>query len=208
MVGMRQFLVLILVLALLLTCAVGSVLLARGWFTLRTTTTTAPAVPSVPPVPAVPATPTLSAALPPAQPAPIGGEQPGGDTPAGGFDGTFVGTLSGDNGTSAPATLVMSRSGDAVSARLEIGQGLTLDAGSCGVQAVPAGAQSATGTIDPAAPNRLQSQGSIPVAGFAIGVALAAELAADGQTLAARADLDLPFLCGRDAAIGGTFLRE
>jgi hypothetical protein len=203
---MRQFLVLILVLALLLTCAVGSVLLARGWFTLRTTTTVAPPAPTVEGAPAV-ATPTLAAALPPAQPAPIGGEQ-GGSQAAGGFNGTFAGTLNGDNGTSAPATLVMSQSGEAVSARLEIGQGLTLDAGNCGTQAVPAGAQSAAGTIDPATPNRLATQGSIPVAGFTIGVALAAELAADGQTLAARADLDLPLLCGRDAAISGTFVRE
>lgn len=204
---MRQILVLILVLALLLTCAVGSVLLARGWFTLRTTTTVAPPAPTVEGAPGA-ATPTLAAALPPAQPAPIGGEQGGGATAAGGFNGTFAGTLSGDNGTSAPATLVMSQSGEAVSARLEIGQGLTLDAGNCGTQAVPAGAQSAAGTIDPATPNRLATQGSIPVAGFTIGVALAAELAADGRTLAARADLDLPLLCGRDAAISGTFVRE
>jgi hypothetical protein len=207
---MKQLIALFLVLGLLLACGAASILLARGWFTLRTTTSAPPAptvqigAPDGAP-PSAP-TPTLAAALPPAQsggnPAPIGGQ------PAGGFNGTFAGTLNGDNGSAALGTLTLTQTGDTVSGQLAIGPGLALDAGSCGAQSVPELVQTATGTVDPAAPNSLRTTGSIPVGGFTIGVVLTAELAPDGQSLAARADLDLPFLCGRDPAISGTFSRQ
>ena len=203
---MKQLLALFLVLALLVACGAASILLARGWFTLRTTTTTAPPAPTVQII-APDATPPLAAALPPAQPgdvpAPIGGE-----TTGGGFNGTFSGTLNGDNGSAALGTLTLTQTGSAVSGQLAVGPGLVLDAGSCGAQSVPELVQTASGTVDPAAPNRLQTTGSIPVGGFTIGVILTADLAPDGQSLAARADLDLPFLCGRDPAISGTFSRQ
>ena len=204
---MKQLLALFLVLALLLTCGAASILLARGWFTLRTTTTGAPpALPAAPTTPGGAPTPTL-AALPPAQsdgtPAPIGGE-----AVAGGFNGAFSGTLSGDNGSSATGTLTLTQNGDTVSGELAIGPGLVIDAGTCGAQSVPQLAQTAAGAIDPAAPNRLRTTNTIPVGGFTIGVVLTAELAPDGQSVAARADLDLSFLCGRDPSISGTFNRQ
>lgn len=206
---MKQLLALFLVIALLLACGVGSILLARGWFTLRTSSNTAPVAPTVIVVPGLAATPT-PAALPPA---PSAGDTTGGAPPpaAGnpsGFNGSFSGTLSGDNGSTAPATITLVSDGTAVSGQLDIGPGLALDAGNCGLQSVPAGGQTAAGTLDPAAPNHLETSGTIPVSGFTITVRLAADLAADGQTLTARADLDLPLLCGRDAAISGTFVRN
>ena len=215
---MKRFLILFLVLILLLACAVTSVLLARGWFTLRTSNSVPPA-PTVAVVPgaATPlggATPTL-AALPPVGSTPGAPTDPGtGATVApvapsgGGFNGVFSGTLSGDNGSTAPATLNLTQTGQSVSGLLSIGEGLVIDGGTCGAQAVPALEQNAAGTVDPANPNHLQTTGSIPVAGFTIGVTLTADLAADGQTLSARADLALPFLCGRNPAISGSFARQ
>ncbi|MCO5181526.1 MAG: hypothetical protein M9896_15905 [Candidatus Promineofilum sp.] len=202
---MKQLIALFLVVALLLACGAASILLARGWFTLRTTSTTVPAAPTIQVVPAAP-TPTL-AALPPV---PGGGDTAPNDDPAGagGFNGVYRGTLSGDNGSTAIGTLTLTQTGNAVSGQLDIGPGLVLDAGSCGAQSVPQLTQTAAGAVDPATPNRLQTTGSIPVSGFTIGVTLTAELAPGGQTLAARADLDLPFICGRDPVISGTFNRE
>lgn len=210
---MKRFLILFLVLILLLACAVMSVLLARGWFSLRTANSSAPPAPTGVVVPGV-ATPTL-AALPP-----VGGLTPGAPTdpgtvvtaapvaPGGGFNGVFSGTLNGDNGSTAPATLTLTQTGQAVSGQLSVGEGLVIDGGTCGAQAVPAVEQNAAGTLDPANPNHLQTSGSIPVAGFTIGVTLTADLAADGQSLSARADLALPFLCGRNPAISGSFARQ
>lgn len=203
---MRKILVLFLIIALLLICAAASVLLARGWFTLRTANV-------APPPPTVEAfgvaTPTLAALAPadggagatPAAPAPVNGA-------AGGFNGSFSGMLNGDGGSSAPATIVLTQTGNDVAGRLSIGSGLALDAGSCGVQGVPSGDQVANGTVDPANPSHLETTGSIEVSGFTIGVLLSADLSADGRTLNARADLDLPFICGSDPVISGTFAKE
>ncbi|MBP6787957.1 MAG: hypothetical protein KA170_10250 [Candidatus Promineofilum sp.] len=201
---MKILIALFLVVALLLACGAASILLARGFFSLRTSSV--PAGPTIQVVvPAAP-TPTL-AALPPSQPNPVGGDTSPGE-PAGGFNGVYTGTLSGDNGSTAVGTLTLTQSGNDVSGQLDIGPGLVVDAGSCGAQSVPQLTQTAAGTVDPAAPNRLQTTGSIPVAGLTINVALTAELAADGQSLAARADLELPFICGRNPMISGTFARQ
>lgn len=197
---MKQLIGLLLVLLMLIACAAASILLAPGFFAVRTTVdmppTSAVQLPEAPPLEQV-VSPTL-AAPPPDAP---------GETAATGFNGSFSGTLTADNGSVAPATLVLSQAGEAVSGRLSIGEGLSVDAGNCGVVAVPAGEQNASGAVDPANPNRLASGGSIPVSGLTIGVTLAAELAADGNSITTRVDLDLPFFCGRDAAIGGTFFK-
>ena len=50
---MKQLLALILVIALLLACGVGAVLLARGWITLRTPGNTVPPAPTVAVLPTV-----------------------------------------------------------------------------------------------------------------------------------------------------------
>jgi hypothetical protein len=202
---MRNIIVLLLAIVLLFACGILAVLVARGWFTLRATQ-------SVPPAPTVVFGDTLQptptpAALPPVGATPIGG---GAAAPvaAAGFNGSFAGTLSSENGSSAPTTLDLSQSADAVTGRLTIGDGLTLDAGNCGIQAVPAGTQTAAGQLDPANPNHLETTGNINAAGLTIAVRLTADLAADGQTLTARADLDLPLLCGTDPAISGTFVKQ
>ena len=202
---MKNLLILLLFVITLLACAAGSILLARGWFTLRTSG--APAAQSVPPAPtvvAVPALPSPTAA--PAVLPPVAG--PGSDSPAAaGFNGTFSGTLFGDDGSSAPATLELVQTGGNVTGRLLIGNGLVIDGGNCGAQAVPGGAQTAAGPVDPANPNHLESNSTINAGGFTINVRLTADLNPDGQSLNARADLSLPFLCGRSPAIAGTFAR-
>lgn len=195
---MKQLIGLILVLFMLIACAAASILLALGFFTVRTSEVAPAPVIELHESPALDslATPTL------APPPPLGV----GDNAAG-FNGSFSGTLASDNGSTAPATLVLSQTGEAVSGRLSIGDGLSVDAGTCGVVAVPAGDQNASGSVDAANPNRLATSNSIPVSGLTIGVALAADLAADGNSITTRVDLDLPFFCGRDAAIGGTFTK-
>jgi hypothetical protein len=198
---MRNLLILLLVVVALLACAAGSILLARGWFDLRTAQSVSPA----PTVVVVPALPSPTAAAPVALPTV---ESPGSGNTVTGFNGTFSGTLHGDNGSSAPATLELIQTGGNVTGRLNIGNGLVIDGGNCGVQAVPGGAQTAAGPVDPASPNHLESLGTISASGFSINVRLTADLAPDGQSLNARADLTLPFLCGRSPAISGTFSRN
>ncbi len=212
---MRQLLAIFLVLFMLVACgAAAIVILAGGWVGVESESTTVLDAPPTVAVVAPDGLPTLPA-LPPAEgsdaAAPGGvGAAGGAAVPGatGGFNGAFSGTLITANGTSAPATLTLTQTGGNVTGQVEIGPGLTIDAGTCGSQAVPELVQSVAAAVDPAAPNRIQSVGGVPVGGFNVGVVLTADLAPDGQSVAARADLDLPFLCGRDPSISGTFTRQ
>ncbi len=147
--------------------------------------------------------PTAEPALQPADPAVIGE-----GAAAGGFNGTFVGTLLGDGGSSAPATLTLTQIGGNVTGSINVGQGLVVDGGNCGQTAVPSGSVAADGQLDPANPNRLDASSMFNVQGLAIELLLAGELSVDGQTINAQAGIDLPMLCGRDPVIGGSFVRQ
>lgn len=172
-----------------------------------------PATLAPPPTPELLPTPTLAptatpavAQDPAAPPATIGeGVSPATGT---GFSGTFAGTLVGDNGSSAPATLTLMQDGLTVTGAIAVGQGLLVDGGNCGQTAVPAGTVSANGQLDPANPSQLAASSMFNVQGLAIELALVGALSADGQTLTAEASIDLPLLCGRDPAISGSFVRQ
>jgi hypothetical protein len=203
---MKTGMIILAGIGLMFLCVIG---MAAALFIVRTES-------DAPPAPTVDAvllsTPTPAGALPETN-NPGGGEQPANPVPApeqttGGFNGRFVGALSGENGSSAPATLELTQTGDQVSGQLTVENGLTLDIGACGTQSVPPGTQTAAGRVDPANPNRIQTAGSFEAGGFTVGVTLTADLAADGQTVTANASLDLPFICGVDPSINGTFTRE
>jgi hypothetical protein len=115
--------------------------------------------------------------------------------------------LNGDDESSAPVTLTLAQDGPAVSGTITVGEGLFLDGGNCGATAVPAGTKSASGEVDTTTPNHLDAGASFDAQGFTIALDLDADLSADGQTLTAEATIDLPFLCGRDPVITGTFTR-
>ncbi len=202
---MRTTVIILAGIGLMFLCVIG---MAAALFIVRTES-------NVPPAPTVDAIllPTPTPAGAPPETGDPGGGQPANPVPApgqaaGGFNGRFAGTLTGQNGSSAPATLELTQSGDQVSAQLSVEDGLTLDIGACGTQAVPSGTQAAAGRVDPANPSRIQTASSFEAGGFTIGVTLIADLAADGQAVSASATLDLPFICGADPTIGGTFFKQ
>lgn len=198
-------LIVIAIIALVLLCG-GAFLVSS--LLLRPASSTTLTLPDAPQQVLLP-TPTLAPAG--GQPlAPIGSDNtPAAPLPnaAAPFTGTFAGTLSGDNGSSAPATLSLVQTGNQVSGRIEAGPGLLIDGGNCGAQAVPAGAPAAAGQTDPNNPNRLQAAINFEVQGLTITLNLGAEMSPDGQTMAVQATVDLPFICGRDPVISGTFAR-
>jgi hypothetical protein len=204
---------LLIVFALIIVCgAVG--LLAYGWFAIAESETLPPLpAPAEPEVLILP-TPTLivnpdgngNGAFTPIGATPVQ-STPIPLTPGEPFDGTFSGTLNSNDGSQAPVTLVLVQEGAAVTGEITIGEGLSLDGGSCGAQAVPAGAQRASGQVDPANPNHLNAGATYIIQGFTITLNLDATLAGDGRTLTTNATIDLPFLCA-DPAISGTFTRQ
>lgn len=171
----------------------------------------------VPPTPELLPTPTLIPTAVPATPLPAATTQTqdaagvqvvGAESAATGFNGTFNGTLLGDGGSSAPATLTLAQDGASVSGTITVGQGLWVDGGNCGQTAVPGGTVAAGGQLDPANANRLDASSMFNVQGLAIELSLVGELSADSQSINAQATIDLPLLCGRDPQISGSFTRQ
>ena len=151
------------------------------------------------------ATPTPAAAQPIAPTAaPIATLPPAGAA----FNGTFAGTFTSDDGSSAPLSVVLSQNGTAVAGDIAIGQGLTIDGGNCGVQAIPSGTRAISGQADPANPNHIEATTAFDAQGLTVTVQFVADVSADGNTLTSAVRILLPFLCGREPVLSGTLARR
>lgn len=200
---------------LIILIVFGAVILAAVAFALvpNLLTPAAPQLEAPPPGDAA-ATPTLAAGLPPVSAgdsAPPAGTLPAvgsGQAAPGSFNGSFAGTLTSDDGSTAPVTLDLTQTGTTVAGDITIGEGLTIDGGNCGAQAVPAGRRSISGQTDASNANHVEASAGYDVQGFTVTAELIADLSADGNTLNGRIDLALPFLCGRNPAISGTLQRQ
>lgn len=120
------------------------------------------------------------------------------------LDGIFIGDVHSNNGTSAPLMLQLSQIGNQVYAIADIGEGLTVDAGFCGVVPIPAGSFSASALSDPRRPNMLAADVTFDVNGFEVSASLVSELLDSGDQLDAEVSIDLPWLCGRDPTLRGS----
>ena len=187
----------------------GLVLLAAVAFALVPNLMT-PAAPTLPaPNAGGAATPTLAAApLVTLPPAPVEATLPAvGGGGAAAFNGRFAGTLTSDDGSTAPVSLDLTQTGSTVAGDIAIGDGLTIDGGNCGAQAIPAGARAVSGQTDPSNPNHIEVSAGYEVQGFNITANLRGDLSPDGNTLTGQIDLSLPFLCGRNPVITGSLAR-
>ena len=126
------------------------------------------------------------------------------NTQIGPLEGIFIGDVHSNNGTSAPLMLRLSQTDNHVYAIADIGEGLTVDAGFCGVVPIPAGSFSASALSDPRRPNTLVADVTFDVNGFEISASLVSELADSGDQLDAEVSIDLPWLCGRDPTLRGS----
>lgn len=199
---------------LIILIVFGAVILAAVAFVLVPNLLT-PAAPALPDAPQGVATPTLAA--PPVANPPPGGQSatpPAAALPAVGsagqsaFNGVFAGTLTSDDGSTAPVTLDLTQTGTTVAGDITIGQGLNIDGGNCGQQAVPSGSRSVTGQTDPSNPNHIEVTAGYNVQGFDVTAEFVADLSGDGNTLNSQIAIKLPFLCGRSPVITGTLQRQ
>ena len=188
----------------------GLVLLAAVAFALVPNLMTPAAPTLLPPDAGGAATPTLAAApLVTLPPAPVEATLPAvGGGGAAAFNGRFAGTLTSDDGSTAPVSLDLTQTGSTVAGDIAIGDGLTIDGGNCGAQAIPAGARSVSGQTDPSNPNHIEVAAGYEVQGFTITAELIADLAPDGNSLNGQINLSLPFLCGRNPVITGSLARQ
>ncbi len=129
-------------------------------------------------------------------------------TSGGPFTGTFSGYLEGDRGSRAPVELELVQTGREVEGIVTIGSGLIVNGGNCGVAAVPTGSQTAVGRTSATNLRYIEASTSVAVSGLTVKIDLAGNVSRDGETLTADAEIDLPWLCGRDPVISGVFTKE
>jgi hypothetical protein len=86
-----------------------------------------------------------------------------------------------------------------------LGDGLNIDAGLCGAGTIPASSHVAAGKTSTINPNNLSATSTFDVSGVTVKVNLDSQV--QGDTLKAKAKIDLPWLCGSDPVITGTLQR-
>ncbi len=186
----------------------------------------APPTPALAPTTVSEATPTLAAAAdddetaagpdaevqPPAAETPDSeAEAPGADEGSGElgpFTGTFAGTVTGENDSSATLQLELVQRGRQIEGTATIGEGLVVEAGGlCGSFPIPATTLSASDELDQVDGRRLSTTSDVEVSGFVVPVELEATLSPDGQTVEAVATVYPPALCTNDPTVTATLRR-
>lgn len=124
---------------------------------------------------------------------------------AGPYEGFFLGTVYAPDGSRAPMSLDLTHRNNIVEGTVYLGDGLNIDAGFCGAGSIPASSIMATGKTSAANPKKLSATSSIDVSGITVNVILDSQV--QGDTMNAKAKIDLPWLCGSDPVITGTLQR-
>jgi len=122
--------------------------------------------------------------------------------PAGPYEGIFHGTVYAPDGSEAPMSLDLTHRNNIVEGTVILGEGLSIDAGFCGVGDIPASSISASGKTSAVNPEKLSATSSFDVNGITVNVVL--DSLVEGDTVSAKAKIDLPWLCGSDPVIMGT----
>ena len=123
------------------------------------------------------------------------------------YEGTFRGYVYGEKGSKAPITLELKHRNGVVTGEVTLGEGLYVKAGRCGGGYLPATTQYVNGKSLSTNPRRVLVGTSFNISGFEIGVDFESNLSRDGRVLSADAEIDIPWLCGRDPQLSGTLYR-
>ncbi|MGD9050103.1 MAG: hypothetical protein PVF77_18765 [Anaerolineae bacterium] len=124
------------------------------------------------------------------------------------YEGRFQGVANGDRSSSAPIMLDLTHRGNQVEGVVYIGEGLVVSGGFCGTVNVPATAQYVEGKTVRWNPNRLVVKPTFDLGGFELKVDFESNVSADGEEITAKAEVDLPWFCGRDPVLSSTLYRE
>lgn len=124
---------------------------------------------------------------------------------AGPYEGVFHGHVYAPDGSKATMSLDLTHRGTDVEGTVFMGDGLNVDAGLCGTATIPATTISAAGKTSSLNANKLSAVSTFDVSGIPVKVKLDSQM--DGDTLKAKAKIDLPWLCGSDPVLTGTLYR-
>jgi hypothetical protein len=124
------------------------------------------------------------------------------------YEGRFEGDAYGDRSSSARIMLDLAHRGNQVEGMVYIGEGMVVSGGFCGTVNVPATAQYVEGQTARWNPNRLMVKPTFDLGGFELTVDFESNVSADGEFITARAEIDLPWFCGRDPVLTSTLYRD
>jgi hypothetical protein len=124
------------------------------------------------------------------------------------YEGTFKGLAYGDKGSSAPLALELTHRGNQVEGNVFLEEGLYISAGFCGAVNLPATSEYVAGQTLRWNPRRLVVSPTFDVGGFEVAVDFESTVSADGDVIAAKAKVDLPWFCGRDPLLTATLNRS
>src|SRR4051812_49418166 len=123
---------------------------------------------------------------------------------AGPYQGRFVGTVVGEDGSSAPLSVTLTHQGNSVSGVASIGAGLEVQTPYCGAASVPSRTEHISGQTRPGQPRHLEATSKFTIEGLPITVRFRSDISADGKTVQGTTTLDLPWFCGADPVLSGT----
>jgi hypothetical protein len=123
------------------------------------------------------------------------------------FQGTFSGTIIGDQNTRASITLNLTQNGDNVTGTATVGEGLYVFSGflPIGVTSLPSECLNVIGIQDTENDHRLETALITSKSGITVGVAVA-DLPVDCKTMSVHIKLDIPLLC-RGSTLNATLCR-
>ena len=124
------------------------------------------------------------------------------------YEGTFLGVVYGDRGSSAPLSLELIHRGSQVRGNVYLGEGLHVSAGFCGSVNLPAAGQRIEGETAFWNPKRLVADPTFDAGGFDLTIDFESNVSADGQIITAKAKVDLPWFCGRDPVLTSSLYRD
>lgn len=124
------------------------------------------------------------------------------------YEGRFEGDAYGDRSSSAPIVLNLTHRGNQVEGIVYIGEGMVVSGGFCGTVNVPATTQYVEGQTIRWNPNRLVVKPTFDLGGFELKVDFESNVSADGEVITAKAEIDLPWFCGRDPVLTSTLYRD
>jgi hypothetical protein len=122
------------------------------------------------------------------------------------YEGVFSGSVSGDNRSQAPITLKLTHRSDDIEGVVSIGEGLYVNAGRWVEEYSIHGRFSVK--TQPGKPNQLTTQLTFNVSNFQIDINLEGLISEDGNIMTLNANIDLPWICGRDPALTGILYRN
>jgi hypothetical protein len=124
------------------------------------------------------------------------------------YEGKFEGVAFADRSSNAPIMLDLTHRGNQVEGLVYIGEGMVVSGGFCGTVSVPATAQYVEGQTVGWNPNRLVVKPTFDLGGFELKVDFESNVSADGEVITAKAEIDLPWFCGRDPVLTSTLYRD